>query len=429
VNLSIPQILVIARREFLATVRRKAFLFTVLGTPAYFAFIFTISMGAEMQEHKSSIEKLTSLGVVDSSGLLGRAEREMRTDLVFDENPLARSSQVQSFHTTVTFFPDQSSGEVALRAERISQLLVVPADYLKNGRLRRYARSSGLFSSLDRRAITTWLVQGMVAGQLDSSLTARIARPTERSDLFTLSRDGTFELKDDRREMVDFMLPMAFGLLLGLAITVGGQYLLQGVSEEKESRILEALLCTTRPEELLAGKLLGLGGAGLLLVALWASFALPVAVAAATIVPFRLPPGLAVCAIVYFLLGYLFYASLMIGIGGMTNNMREAQQFAVWFSFANFAPFVMLVSILGNPNGPLATALSLFPPTAATAMMLRLASPSGNVPAWQLALSIALLAGAAVLAVIASARIFRIGMLLYGKAPTLPEILRWARRG
>jgi ABC-2 type transport system permease protein len=164
-------------------------------------------------------------------------------------------------------------------------------------------------------------------------------------------------------------------------------------------------------------------------VALWASFALPVAVAAATIVPFRLPSGLAACAIVYFLLGYLFYASLMIGIGGMTNNMREAQQFAVWFSFANFAPFVMLVSILGNPNGPLATALSLFPPTAATAMMLRLASPSGNVPAWQLALSIALLAGAAVLAVIASARIFRIGMLLYGKAPTLPEILRWARRG
>jgi ABC-2 type transport system permease protein len=222
---------------------------------------------------------------------------------------------------------------------------------------------------------------------------------------------------------------MAFGLLLGLAITLGGQYLLQGVSEEKDSRILEALLCATRPEELLAGKLIGLGGAGLLLVALWAAFALPFAVAAATVVTFELPPFLVVFAIVYFLLGYLFYASLMIGIGGMTNNMREAQQFSVWFSFLNFMPFVLLVFIIGNPNGALPTALSLFPPTAATTMMLRMASPSASVPAWQIALSLLLLAGAAVAALIASARVFRIGMLLYGKAPTLPEIVRWARRG
>jgi ABC-2 type transport system permease protein len=119
----------------------------------------------------------------------------------------------------------------------------------------------------------------------------------------------------------------------------------------------------------------------------------------------------------------------MIGIGGMTNNMREAQQFSVWFSFLNFMPFVLLVFIIGNPNGALPTALSLFPPTAATTMMLRMASPSASVPAWQIALSLLLLAGAAVAALIASARVFRIGMLLYGKAPTLPEIVRWARRG
>ena len=133
-------------------------------------------------------------------------------------------------------------------------------------------------------------------------------------------------------------------------------------------------------------------------------------------------------AVTYFLLGYLFYGSLMTGIGAITNNMREAQQFAVWFTFLNFAPFIMITFLLGRPNSPVAVGLSLFPPTAAGAMMLRLTAPASVVPIWQVALSLALLAAAGWVALMGSARVFRIGLLLYGKTPTLPEILRWARR-
>jgi ABC-2 type transport system permease protein len=133
-------------------------------------------------------------------------------------------------------------------------------------------------------------------------------------------------------------------------------------------------------------------------------------------------------AIVYFLLGYLFYGSIMTGIGAITNNMREAQQFAFLFTFMNFIPFYLMTSIVGRPDSGVAIGLSMFPPMAPVAMMLRLSAPSAAVPLWQIGLSIALLAGAAWLALTVSARLFRIGLLMYGKTPTLPEIVRWARQ-
>jgi ABC-2 type transport system permease protein len=139
------------------------------------------------------------------------------------------------------------------------------------------------------------------------------------------------------------------------------------------------------------------------------------------------PPALIAIAVVYFLLGYLFYGSLMTGIGAMTNNMREAQQFAFVFTFMNFIPFYMLTMILGRPDAPLAVGLSMFPPMAPVAMLLRLAAPSSAVPAWQIALSLALLASAGAIAILAAAKVFRVGLLMHGKTPTLVEIVRWVR--
>jgi ABC-2 type transport system permease protein len=428
------RILTVARREFLATVRRKAFVFTVVGTPAYFAFVMWISTAGELKERSEVLKELSSIGVVDSSGLFRDAAPEIRTEVSSEQgNMFARKPPpglVPStlFRTRVRQFADADSAEAALRAREISQLVVIPADYLETGDVRRYARTSSLFSSADKRAIAAWLANALVRGRVDSLLAARVAKPAEREQLYTLGKDGRYELKDDRREILDFMLPFMFAMLLGVSIVLGGQYLLQGVSEEKESRILESLLCTVSAEELMAGKLFGLGAAGLLVVAIWAGVGAVAIAPVLVLTGAKLPAGLLVIALAYFLLGYLFYGSLMTGIGAVTNNMREAQQFAVWFTFLNFVPFVMITFLLGRPGSPLAIGLSLFPPTAAGAMMLRLTAPSSVVPLWQVALSLALLAAAGWLTLKGSARIFRIGLLLYGKTPTLPEILRWARQ-
>ncbi|HYM80208.1 MAG TPA: ABC transporter permease [Candidatus Limnocylindria bacterium] len=433
-----PRVGVVARRELLTTVRRKAFILTVLGTPAYFVFVMWLSASAEMKERRQVLKELDAIALVDSSGLYAQASGEMLTELRADQSPFARSGgpaaaidafPAQSFRTEVRSYPDLARAEAALRAKQVSQVLVVPADYLHTGQVRRYARSSSLFSSADRRAISAWLARNLIAGRVDSLLAARAARPAENEVLYTLNARGQFELKDENRELVDFMLPLMFTVLLGLSITLGGQYLLQGVAEEKESRILESLLCTMSPEELMAGKLVGLGAAGLLVVAIWVGMGLLFVGPTLAMMQVEIPAGLLALALVYFVLGYLFFGSLMIGIGAVTNHMREAQQFAVWFTFANFVPLILITSILGRPNSPLAVLLSLLPPTAPTTMMMRMTAPSASVPPAQIVLSLALLAATALLALLGAARVFRIGLLMYGKTPSLPEILRWARRG
>ena len=426
------RILTVARREFLTTVKRKAFLLTLIGTPAYFAFVSFLSMGEGIREREKALEGLTVIGVVDSSGLYADAVPEIQTEMTVNIMPGRGRTQhprTRSFRTEVRFFPDQAAAEAAVRAKEIQQALVIPAHYLEHGRVRRYARPHSPFSSVDRRAIGAWMAQNLVIGRVDAAFARRVAKPIAEDMFYTLSRDGRFEIKDDAREIADFLLPMMFSLLLGIALIIGGQYLLQGVAEEKESRILESLMCQVSADELLAGKLFGLGAVGLLVVVGWVGIGLIASGPALAMMPLQIRPTLVIAAIAYFLLGYLFFGSIMTGIAAITNNMREAQQFSVWFTFANFAPFIMITSILSRPDGPLAFWLSMIPPTASTAMMLRLAGPQSSVPNWQVALSLALLGATGWLALKVSARVFRIGLLLYGKTPNLPEIIRWARRG
>jgi len=421
----------IAEREYLTTVRRKAFLFTVLGTPVLYAILMTLMIRPQMGDRARQMRDFRVLGVVDSSGVLTGAESEILGTVTTDFSmTAAQVSKRDSFRIEVRSLPSQAEGERALRAGEVNQLLVVPAGYLETGKLRRYALRTNIFSSQDERAVTGWVVRGLLRDRVDLQRVERVARPARGMELFTPDPrgGGGFEPHDERREMVDFLLPFAFGMLMGMCIVIGGQYLLQGVAEEKESRILESMLCTVNASELLAGKLFGLGAAGLTIVAAWITMGALLGGPVLALAQVHLQSRILGLAVVFFLLGYLFYGSIMTGIGAITNNMREAQQFAFLFTFMNFIPFYLMTSIVGRPDSGVALGLSLFPPMAPVAMMLRLSAPSSAVPAWQIALSIGLLAGAAWLALFVSARLFRIGLLMYGKTPTLPEILRWVRQ-
>jgi ABC-2 type transport system permease protein len=425
-TLSWKRALIVARREYLTAVRRKAFLFTLIAVPLYFGGIMAFATRGAMSGRIDSLRAFTRLGVVDSSGLYAEASRSITTSVAVD--PTRDPDRHETYTADVEFYPDQARLVEALRGRQISQGLVIPADYLAVGHLRRYAHAGNIFSSAAAtRSIERWLTRNLLARQLDSLRIERATRPSVAMDDYALNKAGKFETKDDRREMLEFMVPFLFSILLGMCIITGGQYLLQGVTEEKESRILESLLCALSTEDLLAGKLLGLGAVGLTLVGVWLGAGMALGGPMMALADVQVPPVLLISAIAYFFLGYLFYGGLMTGIGAATNNMREAQQFAMMFTFANFIPFILMTSIMAKPDGPLAIALSLFPPTASTTMMLRLGTPSANVPAWQIAASLALLALAGWLVLRGAARVFRIGLLMTGKTPNLPEILRWAR--
>jgi len=433
-SLDTGRVWTVARREFLATVRRKAFFLMLIGTPLYFVFVMSFSAGTSINASRKSISQFKAFGVVDSSGLLANAEHTMRSSVRGSDNPFQRrvpgaKEAEQVFSTDVRFYPDAAAAQNAIRKEEIGQAMIVPADYLLTGHVRRYVRSSSVFSESADRAVSRWLAANLVRGRVEPELAARVARPLAEETTFKLDKSGAFVAKSDNDELGGVFIPFGFAFALGLCITIGGQYLVQGVVEEKESRILESLLSTIRPPELMAVKLLGLGAVGLLVIAVWAGAGLTVAAPALVAMHIQLPPFILPVAIAYFLLGYLFYGSLMLGIGAVTNNMREAQQFSVGFSFANFSRLIVMWKVITDPNGGLATFLSLFPPTAATGMMMRISASGAAVPAWQVGLSLGLLALSAWFALMVAARIFRIGLLMYGKSPTLPEILRWARQG
>ena len=428
-SLSLKKVATIAEREYLTTVRRKAFLFTVIGVPVLYTILFTIMIKPQMGEGARLMKDFRVLGLVDSSGAFADAEPEIRGTVATDlSSSSTQGSKRDSFRVQVRAFPNQAEADRALRAGEINQLLVVPKGYLETGILRRYVLSTNLVSEQDQTAVSGWVARSLLRNRVDPVRIERVARPAGGMELFTPSPEGGYARHDKRRELVDLLMPLAFAMLMGMCIVIGGQYLLQSIAEEKESRILESILCTVNAGELLTGKLIGLGGAGLTIVASWIAMGALLSGPVLALAKIHVPPAMLALAIVYFLFGYLFYGSIMTGIGAITNNMREAQQFSLLFTFMNFIPMYMMTSIVGHPDSSLATGLSLFPPMAPVTMMLRLSAPSSAVPAWQIALSIALLAGAGWLAIIVSSRLFRIGLLMYGKTPTLPEILRWARQ-
>jgi ABC-2 type transport system permease protein len=419
----------IARREYVTTVRRKAFLFSLLLTPAIFGLSTMMQVLGTQSAAKEAL-RVDSMAVVDSSGEFATAARTLNYEV--PALPGAKGGPAappEKRHTTIEFSPSVDSALAALRANRVQAVLVIPADYVGTGRLKRYKMKYNLISSADQRLTDRWLVGGLLHGRLDSLHAERAARPSHDVQVWTPDKSGVFELHDDKRDLLDIFVPLIFGMLLSIAIVTGGQYLLQGVSEEKESRILESLICTVSPSDLMVGKLVGLGGAGLTLVGAWLLMGSALAANAAVFMQFHPSILLLAFGLPFFLIGYLCYASLMCGIGAIASNLREAQQIALTFTMLNFVPMWAFWAIVAQPNAGTAVGLSMFPLTAPTAMMMRLAATNGGVPLWQVATSLAILATTAALAVFASSRIFRIGMLLYGKTPNLPEILRWVRQG
>lgn len=431
---SLTRAVTIAKREYLTTVRRKAFVFSLLLTPALM-FLSVMLSKSGSDDARAHARQSRIVALVDSSGALAAAPAEFEyvpppgVNLTRGKSAPTPSRPVP---VTARRFASQQEALDSLRAGNVNTVLVLGRDYLATGAIRRYELDTrAITGSFDDRALRVWLTRSLLASAADSARVDRVVGLGSTTDLYVPDRTGEFALKDDGRELVSFLFPFALALLLGMAIVSGGQYLLQGVSEEKESRILESMLCVVTPDELILGKLVGLGGAGLTLVGVWLVFGLAASSATLAAMQIQFPPGLLAIAVAYFLFGYLFYASLMTGIGAITNNLREAQQLAMIFTMMNFIPFYALTKILNSPNSGVTIFMSMFPPTAPITMMMRIAlgTVSGqDVPFVQVAGSLALLAATAFATLVVSSKLFRLGLLLYGKTPNLPEIMKILRQ-
>jgi ABC-2 type transport system permease protein len=232
------------------------------------------------------------------------------------------------------------------------------------------------------------------------------------------------------RESAEISVTLLF-FLMYMVISLYGMNVARSIIEEKTSRIFEVMLATIRPQEMMAGKILGVGSVGLTQVGIWLSAAL--LLSASTIaanlggqgIHIALTLAQIVYFFVYFILGYAFYSSIAAALGAMTNSEHEIQQLNLFLVLPLFVCFITLKSVLTYPDSAMARVLALIPPFTPLLMYLRVSL--GHPSRWEIFASIALTSACIYVIVWVTSRIYRVGVLMYGKRPTLPELLRWLK--
>jgi ABC-2 type transport system permease protein len=410
----------LVRREYLARVRTKGFVIgTILG-PLLMGALMVLPMLAA----KAGDTQLRVV-VLDSSGQLqAQVEQALRGARFGDKRRFAVPAGDTGFAV---------EGEAALKkavlARQIDGYLHLPQDAVASAKATYYGRnvSNRLDLGLLQSAVGEVLVSRRLAGVgIDPG---RVRDLTKGLDLKTVQLSETGEREDRGLAMIFAIILLT---ILYSAILMWGQIVMTGVIEEKTSRVVEVMASGVPSTHLLWGKLLGVGGAGLTQFLVWAASLSVVSAAGGGLAlgGLRLPavtPLVLVSFVAFFLLGFLFYATLYAAIGAAVNNVQEAQTLVLPAILPMVAGFMFFLSVLESPDSTLSVVLSLLPFLAPLLMFLRIVVLTP--PLWQIGLSLVLLALSIAGLVWVAARIYRVGILMYGKKPTFPELLRWVRHG
>ena len=404
----------VAVHEYVTNVRRFGFIFftllpVALGVIGLVVAAFFSGQAARFFENQFA-PKAQLTGVVDQSGLF--------------------ASIPASFADEFVSLADEAAAQRALADDTIGAFIVIPPDYVASGKITAYVKEGGFMSGAvlaDRSSLTPFLVNGLLAGKVDEALVRRAGAPANVTPV-TLGPQGNSGGRGSTFSAVSgFIIPYMMSIFLVIAIFATAQYLLRSVSEEKETRVIEVILSSVTARELLAGKVVGLGALGFTQLGVWLGSAIVFtgglgALIAGAVV--ALNPLVFVLSAVYFLLGYVIYGTLMAAAGALGTNVRESQQIAALFSIVAFLPYMLSSFIMMNPNMLLARVLSYFPLTAPTMMMFRL--PFGVPPA-DIIGSLIVLVVSVPFCVWGGAKVFRTGLLMYGKRPSLKQIWRILR--
>lgn len=401
----------VARRDFLTHLRKPTFLLTTLGVPLAVAFFLFISNSNRQNGSISSLDGVANAAQAQGIKPFGYS----------DSSGTIRALPAGFPPNLVRAFADPASGRAAVADGSIASLYVIPPDYRSTGTLIQYSTGVDAANGVSSLQLMHLLLRTNLLPTADAALALRLDEPMQVQTIATAApAPGMADAQ------TGLLLATGFATVLTFAIFMSSGLLLQGLLEEKENRTLEVTLTSIAPQPFLLGKILGLGLLGLVQVAAWLLLARGGmglgASSLGALGQINLPAGVWVLALAYFLLGYLFYAAVMAGIGAVSPSMRESSQYSVVVSLFAGLPLFVLSALAGDPSGGLAVGLSLFPPTAAVTMPIRLAV--SNVPGWQVALSLALLALAIGGVIWLAARLFRTTTLLRGSRLAPREILR-----
>lgn len=425
--------------EFFSTVKRPGWLFATFGMPLMLGFWGLIGLipgfFIAMKENETRI-----YGVVDKPGVmrlsgdvaapLPELPEEAKAALERLGQSSAADEAIAKGNAVFRPFASEEQAHRELLEDTLAGYYVLEEDYFESGKVKGYIREGGPFGGGGAGdQFKEMLKERLIEGRVPAEVAARVRTPVASSENFNVSADGEISPRSVKTEIARFVLPLAFSILLFSALMGTAGYLLQAVAIEKENRVVEVLLSSATPDEILAGKLFGLGAAGLLQIAVWiAMIGVFAAGAAGMLVSAGIPiPWLALgLAIPFFLAAYFFTGSLMLGFSSLGATMREAQQWSLVLTLPTVVPLMMTGVLLAEPHGIFARVMSLIPFTAPLTLMMRAALDPAGLPWWEIALALGVMVLSTIIALKVGSRLFRVGMLLTGTRPSLRQILRQA---
>ncbi len=392
--------LIIAKREFLATVKRKGFLFGTLLMPLLFALpLLFAKFIPSLMAPEGGAEKI---GFVDDSGFLeGNQE--------FIEYPHAEAAKEALMRGDIAFFFE------------------ITEDYLGNdGKITTYSKKKSFLDPGPTSAIQDFLTKNLLSyAEVEESIAEKIEN---RPAIDEVLMDPQGNKKDGSTGDANTMLTFALSVLLLFSILTSSGYLMEGIGEEKESKTGELLLSSVSAGQLLKGKILGYGAAGLLQMGAWTLLGL-VAIFIASLqawlagVTLSWTVGL---SLAYFVLGHFLFATSIACAASVSSTAKEAQQTSMVFSMFAILPLMFSSLLMMNPQSGFAQFLTYFPYTAPFVSMMRFALD--EISFVEIAISLAILILSILLLTHLSGRIFRMGMLMYGKKANVREIIGFLKQ-
>jgi len=415
--------LLVIKHEIASTAGRRSFWLTTFLFPA---LILAVSLGPQLLARQMETQtqspiaapstggRAQSFGYVDAAGIIKQMPPGVSAD-------------------TLRAFADEAAARAAVIAGQIGGYYLIPRDYLRTGDVVFVAPEISVMNADQQGGHLDYVLRYNLTG--DASVASLLIDPTPSVLLESLapavpaSADALGRSASGGAATGGSFLPVIVMFVLFFVITMSAGYMLQSVVKEKENRTAEVLLVSLRPRDLMLGKVVGLGILAIFQMAIWIGGGMLVTgegqQASSMLRGAVLSPGFVVWTVLFFAGGFVVYSSALGALGALAPNMREGSQFTFIFLIPLLLPVWLNTAFTEAPNGVLATVFSLFPLTAPTAMVSRLAA--GGVPLWQATVSLIGLVLTAYLFIVLAARFFRADVLLSNASLNWGRIFREAR--
>ncbi len=420
------KIWLVIKREYLTRVRTKGFILSTVGLPLFSVGIFAIALALATRkaDHPLRISIVDNLGGLAPQILLGLNEK------LPDGQPRFQLVRAWDRPASETQAHEELTRQV--RDGQVDGFLEIPKGILH-----------GEDATLRTRNTEDYPTTRTIGRALNNALIARrlrdrgvhiddLSEVMRGVDLTLVKVTKTGESEENGQSL---MVQLSLVMILYITLVVYGMITMRSVLEEKTTRIVEILASSIKPTYLLTGKIVGVAGVALTQYLIWTGTAAVVSAYGAAVgsaffpgakAPrFHLPTAYLVYPLLFFTVGYFLYASLYAALGSMASSDEDLQQVQMPVTLILVACMIHFPIIQRAPNSPMAVALTMFPFTSPILMVCRITVQTP--PFWQIALSLAICIATTVGVVRVSARIYRVGILMYGKRPSLVELLRWLR--